>query len=94
MREALRALFWPDKPPLAAANNLRQALWRLRQVLPPEILHLQGDWVGLDPASRLWVDALAFKAALDADDLDAALELYAGPLLPDAYDEWVQLERD
>jgi len=40
------------------------------------------------------VDALAFKAALDADDLDAALELYAGPLLPDAYDEWVQLERD
>ena len=92
-REALRALFWPDKPPLAAANNLRQALWHLRQALPPETLHLQDDWVGL-AASRLWVDALAFKAALDADDLDAALDLYAGPLLPDAYDEWAQLERE
>jgi DNA-binding SARP family transcriptional activator/predicted negative regulator of RcsB-dependent stress response len=93
-RESLQALFWPDKPSRPAANNLRQALWHLRQTLPPETLRLQGDTVQWNPAEPPWVDALAFEAALDADDLDAALDLYAGPLLPDAYDEWALLERE
>jgi DNA-binding SARP family transcriptional activator len=93
-REALQAQFWPDKPSRAAANNLRQALWHLRQTLPPATLHLQGDVVRWNPAIPPWVDALAFETGLEADDLDAALELYVGPLLPDAYDEWAQLERE
>jgi len=93
-RELLQTLFWPDKSSRPAANNLRQALWHLRQALPPETLRLQGDTLQWNPAKPPWVDALAFEAALDADDLDAALELYAGPLLPDAYDEWALLERE
>jgi DNA-binding SARP family transcriptional activator len=93
-REALQALFWPDKPPRSAANNLRQALWHLRQALPSDTLHLHRDVVQWNPARLPWVDALAFEAALDADDLNAALDLYAGLLLPDAYDEWAQLERE
>ena len=32
-RETLLDLFWPDRPPAAARNNLRQALYRLRQNL-------------------------------------------------------------
>lgn len=32
-REALAALFWPDQPESAARNNLRQTLYRLRQVI-------------------------------------------------------------
>jgi DNA-binding SARP family transcriptional activator/Tfp pilus assembly protein PilF len=93
-RLALQALFWPDKSPRSAANNLRQALWHLRQALPPETLHLDGDLVAWNPAQPPWVDAQAFEHALDAHDLDAALALYAGPLLPGAYDEWAQLERE
>jgi DNA-binding SARP family transcriptional activator/Tfp pilus assembly protein PilF len=93
-REALQALFWPDKPPRPAANNLRQALWHLRQALPPETLHLQGDVVQWNPIEPPWVDASAFEAALDLDELDTALNLYAGPLLPDSYDEWAQLARE
>lgn len=93
-REELQVLFWPDKPPDRTANSLRQALWHLRQALPPECLWLEGDTVQWNPAAPPWVDALAFEAALDADDLDAALNLYTGPLLPDAYDEWVQQERE
>ncbi|MDY7078150.1 MAG: tetratricopeptide repeat protein [Chloroflexota bacterium] len=93
-RESLQALFWPDKSPSLAASNLRQALWHLRQALPPETLYLQGDVVQWNPENLPWVDALAFEAALDADDLDTALALYAGPLLPNAYDEWAQLERE
>jgi DNA-binding SARP family transcriptional activator/Tfp pilus assembly protein PilF len=93
-REALQALFWPDKSPRAAANNLRQALWHLRQVLPPDTLHLQGDEVGWNPMTLPWVDAQAFEAAVDRGDLEAALALYGGPLLPDVYAEWAQMERE
>lgn len=32
-REALAAMFWPDQPESAARNNLRQTLYRLRQVI-------------------------------------------------------------
>jgi DNA-binding SARP family transcriptional activator/Tfp pilus assembly protein PilF len=93
-REKLRALFWPDKPPRQAANNLRQALWHLRRILPPATLLLQEDVVQWNPDQPPWVDALVFEAALNADHLDSALGLYAGPLLPDAYDEWAQSERE
>jgi tetratricopeptide (TPR) repeat protein len=47
-----------------------------------------------NPEMPPWVDALAFEAALDAEDLDAALDVYVGPLLPDCYDEWAQLEQE
>ncbi len=93
-RALLQALFWPDKPPSSAANNLRQALWHLRQLLPPATLLLEGRKVRWNQAQMLWVDVLAFEVALDAGDLDTAIALYAGPLLPNAYDEWVQLERE
>jgi DNA-binding SARP family transcriptional activator len=93
-REVLQALFWPEKPPHLAANNLRQTLWYLRQHLPFDMLLRQDDTVQWAPDLPTWVDARVFEAALDAGDLDAALELYAGPLLPDAYDEWAQLERE
>jgi DNA-binding SARP family transcriptional activator/Tfp pilus assembly protein PilF len=93
-REMLQALFWPDKPSRAAANNLRQALWHLRQAIPSGILRLPQGMVRWSPDSPPWVDALAFESALDADDLDAALDLYGGPLLPEVYDEWVELERE
>jgi DNA-binding SARP family transcriptional activator len=93
-REELQDLFWPHKPSGPAANNLRQALWHLRQALPPDSLCVQDDTVQWNPAMPPWVDALAFEAALEAGDLDTALNLYAGPFLPDAYDEWAQLERE
>ena len=32
-REALAALFWPDEPDQVAKQNLRQALYQLRQLL-------------------------------------------------------------
>ncbi len=93
-REVLQALFWPDKPPHLAANNLRQALWHLRRHLPSEALIVQDDTVQWNMDLPVWIDALAFQSALDGGDLDAALDLYTGPLMPDAYDEWAQLERE
>ncbi len=92
-RESLQAIFWPDKSPGAAANNLRQAIWYLRHVLPAASPEAVQDAIRWHPATA-WVDAVAFERSLDADDLDAALELYGGPFLPDAYEEWAQLERE
>ncbi len=93
-REVLQAEFWPEKAPHLAANNLRQALWHLRQNLPSGALLVQDGTVTWNPDLPCWVDVLTFEAKLKAGDLDAALELYAGPLLPDVYDEWSQLERE
>jgi DNA-binding SARP family transcriptional activator len=93
-REELQVLFWGDKSPDAASNNLRQALWHLRQALPPDTLLLSEDRVQWNSAAAPWADALAFETALDDGDLDTALSLYVGPLLPDCYDEWAQLERE
>lgn len=93
-RETLQALFWPDKTARQAANNLRQVLWHLRRALPPDTLFLEGDTVRWNPAAPPWVDALAFEEALQAEEWNQALDLYAGPLLPEAYQEWVQIERE
>ena len=93
-REVLQAIFWPEKPPHLAANNLRQTLWHLRQNLPSEALVVQDDTVHWNLDLPVWIDAQAFESALDAGALDAALDLYTGPLLPGVYDEWAQLERE
>ena len=82
-RESLQARFWPDKAPRAAANNLRQTLWHLRKTLPAGLLEVQGDTVRWNPAEPPWVDALAFASSVESGDLDEALDLYGGALLPD-----------
>jgi DNA-binding SARP family transcriptional activator len=70
-REALAALFWPDRPEAGAHNNLRQALYRLRRVLEqgtetePHLL-ITSDQVQLNPAGDHWVDVLEFKSRLSA----------------------------
>ncbi len=93
-REVLQACFWPDKSPAAAANNLRQALWHLNQSLPDHMLDVQPDTVQWHAEASPWVDATAFEMAVAQGDLDRALALYQGPLLPAAYDEWAQLTRE
>lgn len=83
-REELQACFWPDAAPAAAANNLRQALWQLRQVLPRDLLLVKGAVVQWNPATPPWVDALAFEAALDACNPSAAQQQSSGRLSPEA----------
>jgi len=93
-REVLWTLFWPEKPARSAANNLRQALWRLRNTLPADTLTVRGETVSWNSADPPWVDVLAFAAAAESGDLDTALSLYQGAFLPDCYAEWAQLEQE
>lgn len=92
---------WPNLPPEAGTNNLHKILHLTRRVLEPTLkpgaapayLRFADDQLSLGPAR---VDLDSFEAAAshaerstESADMDAALKLYTGDLLPeDAYEEW------
>jgi predicted ATPase/DNA-binding SARP family transcriptional activator/DNA-binding CsgD family transcriptional regulator len=104
-REQAMDLLWPELDVTAATNNLRQALHVARKTLQPTgasgYLRLRGEQVSLCPDSPLWVDAGAFEQAAatakrtrDPAAYRAAIELYAGDLLPeDRYEPWAEDSR-
>jgi predicted ATPase/DNA-binding SARP family transcriptional activator len=108
LREQLIDLLWPDADVLAASNRLRQTLHvgrRQLRVLPldaAQILRSQGDRVHLYPPEQCWTDVRAFedaaRLARTTDDPAiywAAIDRYAGPLLPeDLYDDWTMFRRE
>ncbi len=87
-RDALLALFWPDRPEAQARASLRQGLAALRRLLVADgagELGATADrvWLDLPPQS---CDACAFAALAGSDrpaDQRRAAELYAGDLLQD-----------
>ena len=105
-REQLIELLWPEQEPEAATNGLHQALYSARRVLdaldPPCHLRFENEFLSLQPEIPLWVDVQAFKQAAkeahrtqDLAAFQAALELYAGDLLPeDGYAEWCNRRRE
>jgi predicted ATPase/DNA-binding SARP family transcriptional activator/DNA-binding CsgD family transcriptional regulator len=109
-REQVMELLWPDFDPEAALNNLHYALHIARRTLEPSALvssaasrylHLRGERLVLCPDSPLWVDVEAFEEAavtarhaLEPVAFRAALDLYAGELLPqDRYEPWAEERR-
>jgi predicted ATPase/DNA-binding SARP family transcriptional activator/DNA-binding CsgD family transcriptional regulator len=104
-RERVMDLLWPDLNAKAASNNLRGALHVARRTLDPDAsgyLEVRGEQLVLCPESPLWVDVDAFEeAARTARRLrepaayEAAVELYAGELLPeDRYEAWAEGRRE
>jgi DNA-binding SARP family transcriptional activator/tetratricopeptide (TPR) repeat protein/TolB-like protein len=100
-RDTLVGLFWPESDEERARHALRQALHTLRRALGPGVIVGRGDnELGIDHAA-LWCDARAFQEALDADDLEGAISLYRGDLLPGFYvsnaspdfEHWLEAER-
>ncbi len=93
-RDTLLGLFWPEADDSAARNALRQALHYLRRSLGEETLTSRSDRdIGVDP-ERLWCDAAAFDAAIEAGRYDEALELYRGDFLPGFFvEDAPELER-
>ena len=70
-REALAALFWPDRPEGMAHNSLRQALFQLRQALKDcqgvlGCLQLESTDVQLSPGCEYWLDVAEFTGHLSA----------------------------
>lgn len=100
-RDRLLTLFWPESDEPRARAALSQAIYVLRTALGElAIVTVGDDEVGLDP-DRVWCDAAAFEAALDAGDPAAALALYRGDLLDGffvaeapEFEQWMDRERD
>ena len=87
-RNVLAALFWPNEPEAVAKRNLRQSLFRLRRVLgdvssgtAPYLLVTRST-VQFNAASDYTLDVTAFLAHLKHNQLEPAIALYQGELLP------------
>jgi predicted ATPase/DNA-binding SARP family transcriptional activator/DNA-binding CsgD family transcriptional regulator len=105
-REQVMNLLWPDLGRKAASNNLRRVLHAARKVLDPatgsRYLASQDESLVLCQGGQLWVDVEAFEEAgisarrsRDPAAYRAAIELYAGELLPDdRYEEWTENRRE
>ena len=101
-REQLMDLLWPDSGRKAASNSLRRTLHAARRTLDPAegsgYLASEGESLVLCPRGNLWVDVEAFEEAAttarhsrEPAAYRAALELYAGELLPeDRYEAWAE----
>ena len=107
-RERAMDLLWPDSGKKAASNNLRQVVYGARRVLDSGLglresyLGLKDETLVLCPDGQLWVDVDAFEEAAatarrsrDPAAYRAAIDLYAGELLPeDRYEEWAEGRRE
>jgi predicted ATPase/DNA-binding SARP family transcriptional activator len=102
-REQVLEFLWPHLNPDAASNNFRKILHVVRRTLEPagtgesaRYCRVHDDVVSLAAPGAVWIDVDAFAAAAaaargggDPAAYRAALDLYAGDLLPeDQYEEW------
>ena len=83
-REALATLLWPDAAPQNARQNLRRALYNLRQALEghkPEGQYLDASrqTIELKPASDYWLDVGTFQALYQASQAHPHRSLDACP---------------
>ena len=98
-RDALVDLFWADSPAEKARSALRQALYRLREVLGDQMIP-SGSGIDVCLDASLPTDRDAFLAALNAGDLGAAVVRYGGPFAPGVvsagsadFEQWADHER-
>jgi DNA-binding SARP family transcriptional activator len=79
-RDKLLALLWPESDADSARHVLNQLLYAQRRQVGDDGLFLGRKTLRLNPAV-IWSDVDAFEGALEADDPDAAANLYRGPFL-------------
>jgi adenylate cyclase len=98
-RDRIVALLWPESPTDRARHQLSDTLYILRAALGDEAIRAIGDDLALD-TDVISSDVVEFGQLIEAEDLDRAVELYAGPLLdgfhlsdaPD-FERWLDNER-
>jgi len=96
-REAIANLLFPDAPPDRARRNLSDTLHRLRKTLGENWLWVEADTLAIQKNQRVWVDVWEFDKLVNSDqpdELQRAVALYTGDLLPEIYDNWVLVERE
>jgi DNA-binding SARP family transcriptional activator len=108
VKEQAIEFLWPEADPASGANNLYRTLHALRQTLDTTLGPGTADAIVtfadgvLSLAESVWVDAQDFEqlcaaasAAPSVAQLEQALALYVGDLLPDErYAEWTLAPRE
>jgi DNA-binding SARP family transcriptional activator len=98
-RRQLASQFWPDSSPTQARANLRKLIFDLRHAHAGVDCWLDssGNVLRWRPDVTIGLDVESFEDALEkargASQLQNALDLYRGELLPGNFDDWVLLER-
>ncbi len=98
-RESLAYTLFPEADESSALADLRRYLYLASKALPSREdepwLIVDADTVRWNDASGAFVDVVAFESlAADPHTQAAAIDLYAGDLLEDVYDDWVVAERE
>jgi DNA-binding SARP family transcriptional activator len=112
-REVIADKLWGDTSD--GKKGLRQALWQVQSALAPvgeamgvPCLTASGDWIGLNPAAEVWVDASSLEATYrryrsipetqltqeQAADLQQAAGYYCGDLLEGCYLDFCLQDRE
>lgn len=101
-REKLSTLLWGSHFDAQAKQNLRQALFKLRQVLGQDALRSDGEFISLN-AAVVACDVQQFEELVGKDSrepLSAATDLYRGRFVDDiglheeGWSEWLARERE
>jgi DNA-binding SARP family transcriptional activator/predicted ATPase len=103
-------LLWPDSSEAQALTNLRKTLTQLRQAAPvlAQAIYADHKAIQWQPAVPFTLDVDTFEAQLAQAHvvqqagrhgealglLAAAVDRYAGPLVPSCYDDWILSERE
>jgi DNA-binding SARP family transcriptional activator/predicted ATPase len=97
-REMVAGILWPDIEEEKARARLRYAIWQLRKELGEEYLLADKIEVSFNTGSDYWLDVAAFDGPVFEElsllELQQAMDVYGGDLLPGFYEDWIALERD
>jgi DNA-binding SARP family transcriptional activator len=113
-REKLADLLWSSSSSAQAKKYLRQTLWQLQSMLEQAgpagktVLLVESDWLQVNEAAELWVDATEFERAFarvkgrrggemdsaQARTIRRAVRSYQGDLLENWYQDWCIFERE
>ncbi|MEZ4672921.1 MAG: AAA family ATPase [Caldilineaceae bacterium] len=99
-RQHLAFIFWPDTSESQALTNLRNLLYKLRQALPTPDRFLFADTQTIQwrVDAPFTLDVVEFETALEPAttriELETAVNLYRGDLLPSCYDDWIRPMRE
>ncbi|MGH7753811.1 MAG: AfsR/SARP family transcriptional regulator, partial [Gemmatimonadales bacterium] len=99
-RDVLCAMFWPELDQSHARNALNQALHAARKALGESVIASRGREEAAVPVGAVTCDAITFEQRLQSGQLEEALDLYRGDLLPGLYltgaggfERWLEGER-
>lgn len=74
-RESLAAIFWGENTQARALASLRQNLFKVRSILPPDYLQISRLTVSMAPHPDLWVDAVQLIQLVHRETRPSAAEL-------------------